>query len=81
MKITIELTEAQAVYVRDQIDANLHSLKNCIASAVERGPYEYAKSGQTGFEYAQNLTIKLREREAAFKAVNGAILRADGTIN
>jgi hypothetical protein len=78
--LEIKFTEAQAVYIRNQVESNCDALKNHIASAVERGSDQYGTTGQTGLEYAQSIVPKLRAAQAVFSTINGALLRADGTI-
>jgi len=80
MNVTIQMTEAQARMALGEVQSKCDTLKNCIASAVERGLSEYGGTGQHGYAYASKLVEELRETEKVFAAINGAILRANGTI-
>jgi hypothetical protein len=72
--ILIEFTPAQAAKLRDLVANENATTKNHIASAVEHDrPADHKFS-------ARNLVAILRENEALFAKVNGAILRADGII-
>lgn len=76
----IELDNEQVKYIRDLISGDMAACKNHIVSAVEGGAAPYGTTGLSGFEYAQSLTSKLRDRLETFRRVNGAILRAEGVI-
>ena len=59
------LTHDQSAAVFEVIDDHIDAMHNWIAGAVEAGAAEYAKTGETGFEYAQKLTRRLRVLETA----------------
>ena len=78
--LTVDMTVDAATLARDCVRDKLASLKNHIASAVEEGNAPYVNTDLTGFDYAAKLVIELRRYEEAFKHLNGALLRKDGTI-
>lgn len=80
MNVKIEMTDSQARMALGEVESKMASLKNCIVLAVERGVGMYSNTGLTGYVYASHLVQKVRDYEEVFRIVNGAILRANGTI-